>query len=163
MKKFLGKKPVMITFLSVAVVLLVVYIGMLVRPVAIGFSYKGEVSGTEYSVKIKNGSEAVMSIEGVEETQKCRYVVKGREIFVIPEEMTDEEYKEAKKEILDNWDMVKVSPFFSKTNAFKVEMMNEEFTCAGSIVLAVVGGIVTAAVITFATLSTIVVVKKKKA
>lgn len=42
MKKFLGKLPVMITLVSLAVVMLVAYIVMLVRPVAYGFTYKGK-------------------------------------------------------------------------------------------------------------------------
>ena len=42
MKKFFGKLPVMITFIVLAVIMTVAYIGLLVRPVAIGFTYKGE-------------------------------------------------------------------------------------------------------------------------
>lgn len=169
MKKFLGKKPVWITFLAVAVVLLVVYIGMLVRPVAIGFTYKGKVDlglgdKTEVSIKVKNGSEVVLNSEMTGE-MKVRYVVKGREIAVLSMmgEISDEEFKEVKKEVLDDWDTAKAMGIVYDTNAFNVNMDGENLVCAGSIIFAVVGGIVTAAVITFATLSTIVVVKKKKA
>lgn len=49
MKKFLQKKPVMISFVVAAVLFLAVYIGMLVRPISYGYNYthketEGEVT-----------------------------------------------------------------------------------------------------------------------
>lgn len=173
MKKFLGKKPVMITFLALAVVMLVVYIGMLVRPVAIGMTYKGEVTmygqKAEISVKVTSGKKLEMTtkVDGDSMTEKGYYFEKDGYIVFMDAD-NDEEYKAEKKELLNNWEdtkaMIKATGMGGiDCNAFGVEVMGEDFTCVGSIVFAVVGGIVTAAVITFATLSTIVVLKKKKA
>lgn len=70
MKKFLGKLPVMITLVSLAVVMLVAYIVMLVRPVAYGFAYTGkdDFFGTgkdqEISITFKNDEVARTSIKG---------------------------------------------------------------------------------------------------
>ena len=141
---------------------------MLVRPVAIGFTYKGKVDlgmgeKAEVSIKVKNGSEVVLNSE-MTGKMNVRYVVKGREIAVLSMlgDISDDEFKDVNKDVLDNWDQAKAMGIVYDTNAFNVNMDGENLICAGSIVLAVVGGIVTAAVITFATLSTIVVVKNKK-
>ncbi|MBR1987654.1 MAG: hypothetical protein IKA36_01310 [Clostridia bacterium] len=73
MKKFLGKLPVMITLVSLAVVMLVAYIVMLVRPVAYGFTYKGkeDLYGTgkkqEITMKFNNDKYARTTIKGEED------------------------------------------------------------------------------------------------
>lgn len=73
MKKFLGKLPVMITLVSLAVVMLVAYIVMLVRPVAYGFTYKGKQDlmetgkKQEISIKVKNDEVARTTIKGEDE------------------------------------------------------------------------------------------------
>ena len=167
MKKFLGKLPVMITFVSLAVVMLVVYIGMLVRPVAIGMTYKGEVENfggkkVETSIKIKNGSEFVMTTEGEDDSIKGRFIVKGREILILPNEMTDKEFKEVKEDALENWKDAKASGMVFKANAFKTELDGEDFICTGSIVFAAVGGVVLVALLTFGTLSVLYYVKGRK-
>lgn len=159
MKKFLRKTPVMITFIALAVVMLVVYIGMLVRPVAIGMTYKGKIEGVETSVKVKNGSEVVIKVDDTE--MEGRYVVKGREVYFQAGDMSDKEYKELKEDVLENWEEAKEYGLISDTNAFAVEFGDENLTCAGSIVFAAVGGVVTVALVTFATLSLVYFIKKK--
>ena len=62
MKKFLGKLPVMLTFVVVAVLVLGVYIGLLARPVATGMTYsytmdKDEVSKSEGMASITGGQD----------------------------------------------------------------------------------------------------------
>jgi len=164
MKKFLGKKPVMITFIAVAVVLLVAYIGMLVRPVAIGFNYTQKEDGMtiSYNFGFKK-VKATMSMGDEKETMEAYYFCKDN--VVVFDSMgvvkNNEDYKEWTKELKDNWKTYKKTGI--EINAFNLEVGNDTYTCVGSIILAVVGGVVTAAVITFATLSTIVVLKKKKA
>lgn len=79
MKKLLSKKPVMITFIALAVVFLAVYIGMLVRPVSYGFNYTSKntatVAGKEitttYKVNFKSDRVArqTMIVEGEKETK----------------------------------------------------------------------------------------------
>jgi len=158
MKKFLGKLPVMITFVALAVIMLVAYIGLLVRPVAVGMTYKGEVLGREVSIKVKNSSELVMEVDG--KKTEGRYIVKDREIAILPFEMTDKEFKEIKKEALKDWD--DASDLVYEVNAFTVEYADEDFTCVGSIVFAAVGGVVLVALLTFGTLSVLYFVKGKK-
>lgn len=163
MKKFLGKLPVLITFVALAVVMLVAYIGLLVRPVAVGFTYKGEIDKEVVSIKIKNGSEFVMTGEDSDEKIEGRYVVKGREIAIIPYKMSDKEFKDAKEEVLDNWkDYKETMNLVYEANAFKTDAFGEEFTCTGSIVFAIVGGVVLVALLTFGTLSVLYFVKGKK-
>jgi len=166
MKKFFGKKPVMITFIALAVVMLVVYIGMLVRPVAVGFTYKGEVESysgkkVETSIKIKNGSEFVMTQEGEDESIKGRYIVKGREILILPLEMTDKDFEETKEEALKNWKDAKSSGMVFNASAFKTELDGEDFICAGSIVFAAVGGVLELVLLAGAGLAVFYAVKKK--
>ena len=168
MKKFLSKLPVMITFVALAVVMLVAYIGLLVRPVAVGFTYKGKTENllgkeVEVSIKIKNSSEFVMTSEGEDEKIEGRYVVKGREIAIIPMEISDKDFKEMKEEALKNWEDVKESGMVYKANAFKTELDGEDFVCTGSIVFAIVGGVVLVALLTFGTLSVLYFVKGKRA
>ena len=73
MKKFLGKLPVMITLVSLAVVMLVAYIVMLVRPVAYGFTYKGKEDlyetgkKQEVTMKFNNDEFARTTIKGEED------------------------------------------------------------------------------------------------
>ena len=177
MKKFLGKKPVMITFIALAVIMLVFYIGMLVRPVAIGMTYKGDLNmdywgKMEMEVKVKTGSKAdvKVTIEGVSfELEDVRYVENDRQVYIImadlddPMKMTDEEYKEMKKEILKYWDDLDKEGALMDVSAFSMGDETDSMTCVGSIVFAIIGGVITAALITFATLSTLVVLKKKEA
>lgn len=54
MKKFLRKKPVMITFVALAIVFIAVYIGMLVRPVSYGFNYVYNTSYTMLGKKVES-------------------------------------------------------------------------------------------------------------
>ncbi len=159
MKKFLRKKPVMITFIALAVVMLVVYIGMLVRPVAIGMTYKGKIEGIEASIKVRNGSEVTVEMDGQE--MEGRYVVKGREVYFHVGDMTDKEFKELKENVLENWEQGKKYGLIHDVNAFVAEFGDENLTCAGSIVFAAVGGVVTVALVTFATLSLVYFIKKK--
>ena len=158
MKKFLGKLPVMITFVTLAVVMAVAYIAMLVRPVAVGFTYTGKVQDVEVSVKIKNSSEMIMTIDG-EETEG-RYIVKDREIAILPYKMTDKKFEELKEEALENWE--EGADFVEEVSAFKVNYLGEDFTCVGSIVFAAVGGVVLVALLTFGTLSVLYYVKGRK-
>lgn len=69
MKKFLTKKPVMIIFIALAVVMLAFYIGMMVRPVSYGMNYvsKSASAGVETTSKYKINSDKTARIVMVTE------------------------------------------------------------------------------------------------
>lgn len=174
MKKFLGKLPVMITFVSLAVVMLIAYIGLLVRPVAVGFTYKGEMDigmgEMEMVVKVKSGSkvDVKVDVDGTSmELEDVRYIEHDRELLVLlnygtmqPLELTDKEYKEMKEDIIKDWDTYKEAAF--DINAFEMGEDGDSLTCTGSIVFAIVGGVVLVALLTFGTLSVLYFVKGRK-
>jgi hypothetical protein len=79
MRKFLGKKPVMIAFIVLAVIFLAVEIGILVRPVSYGLNYtnKTTIEGVTSIDKINIKSDSVArstSIEKQEGKEDKKYV-----------------------------------------------------------------------------------------
>lgn len=171
MKKFFGKLPVMITFVALAVIFAVVYIGMLVRPVAIGMTYKGEVTRygqtAEISVKVKSGKKLEMTTEvaGEKDVEKGYYLEKDG-FIVFMDAQNDAEYEAEKKEILDNWDTAKAMIESTglggiECNAFGVKVMGEEFSCTGSVVFAIIGGVIELVLLAGAGLAVFYTIKKK--
>lgn len=190
MKKFLSKMPVMIVFLSLAVVGLVFYIVMLARPVSYGMTYTwthvvteeetstfGVEAGTEisYSLKILNDRKMEQSIiqEDNGEAIETWIIRNGNKFIMIPVSMTEEEYEaqlEALKANKNEWDALwsgegEGMPVFN-VNAFNINVNLEgiemEFTCKGAIVFASVFGVIEVALITFAILSIIFFTKSNK-
>ena len=175
MKKFFGKKPVMITFIALAVVLAVVYIGMLVRPVAIGFTYKGEMDmmgagKMEMVVKVTSGSEVDVKVKvagASVEMEDLRYIEHDGQLLVLldydnmePIKMTDKEYKDAKKEAIENWDEIKKSGMLMDINAFEMGQGEETLDCTGTVVFAIVAGVVELVLLAGAALAIVYAVKK---
>ena len=193
MKKFLGKLPVMITFVALAVVMLVAYIGLLVRPVAIGFTYKGKADffetgkKQEVEMQFKSNKVARTTIVGEEDEVVVdvwvycdgNHIIQGgiKEVIEADEstktflemgKMTEDQYKEMVKDIEemkeeDEKAYEKALKDEIQVNAFKMIIDEDEFTCTGSIVFAVVGGVVLVALLTFGTLSVLYFVKGKRA
>ncbi len=191
MKKFLSKMPVMIVFLSLAVVGLVFYIVMLARPVSYGMTYTwnhvvteeeastfGVEAGTEisYSLKILNDRKMEQSIiqEDNGEPTEIWIIRNGNKFIMIPEGVSSEEEHEALVEALkankDEWDALwsgegEGMPVFN-VNAFNINVNIEgvemEFACKGAIVFASVFGVTEVALITFAILSIIFFTKSNK-
>lgn len=191
MKKFLSKMPVMIVFLSLAVVGLVFYIVMLARPVSYGMTYTwthvvteeetstfGVEAGTEisYSLKILNDRKMEQSIiqENDGEPIEVWIIRNGNKFIMIPEGVSSEEEHEAWVEALkankDEWNALWAGegegmPVFN-VNAFNINVNIEgvemEFVCTGAIVFASVFGVVEAALITFAVLATVFYIKNRK-
>lgn len=189
MKKFLSKMPVMIVFLSLAVVGLVFYIIMLARPVSYGMAYTwnhvvteadssifGEV-GTEInmSIKIKNDRKMIltMNTENDGEEIETWIIRNGNKFIMIPETMTEEEYKtlvEALKADKDEWNALWAGEgegmLVFNVNAFSIKVdlngVDIDMTCTGAVVFASVFGAIEVALITFAILSTIFFVKSNK-
>ncbi len=190
MKKFLSKMPVMIVFLSLAVVGLVFYIVMLARPVSYGMTYTwthvvteeetstfGVEAGTEisYSLKILNDRKMEQSItqEDNGEPIETWIIRNGNKFIMIPVSMTEEEYEaqlEALKADEEAWNALWAGegegmPVFN-VNAFGINVdlneVNIDMTCTGAIVFASVFGAVELILITFAILSTIFYIKARK-
>lgn len=175
MKKFFGKLPVMITFVALAVIFAAVYIGMLVRPVAIGMTYKGEMDlgyggKMEMVVKVTSSSkvDVKVKVSGTSmEMEDVRYIEHDRQLLILlddggePLQMTDKEYKDAKEEIIKNWDEVKKSDMMiMDINAFSMGDEEQSLDCTGSVVFAIVGGIVELILLAGAGLAVFYKVKK---
>ena len=190
MKKFLSKMPVMIVFLSLAVVGLVFYIVMLARPVSYGMTYTwnhvvteedastfGEV-GTEVnmSIKIKNDRKMIltMNTENDGEQIETWIIRNGNKFIMIPEGVSSEKEYEALVEALkankDEWNALwsgegEGMPVFN-VNAFSIKVdfygVDINMTCTGAIVFASVFGVIEVALITFAILSIIFFTKSNK-
>ena len=165
MNKFLKKKPVMITFCVLAVLMLIFYIGMLVRPVAIGMNYKGKttvgLTKVDTTIKINNGKKLTKTTKNTE--TEHYYFVKGREIVILWDsgvKLSKDEYKDLKEEVLDNWNTFKLNKY--NVSAFKMEKGSDEFTSNGTIIFAIVGGIITATLVIFAGLAVSASCKKSK-
>ena len=191
MKKFLSKMPVMIVFLSLAVVGLVFYIVMLARPVSYGMTYTwnhvvteeetstfGVEAGTEisYSLKILNDRKMEQSIiqEDNGEPIEVWIIRNGNKFIMIPGGVSSEEEYDAMVEALKankkEWDALwsgegEGMPLFN-VNAFSIKVdfngVDINMTCTGAIVFASVFGVIEVALITFAILSTIFFVKSNK-
>ena len=182
MKKFLSKMPVMIVFLSLAAVGLVFYIVMLARPVSYGMTYSiiqtveteedatesGLPIGTEAGMKIKfkNDKKATLTvIIGESEIKtECWVYRMGYKVAMLgaTSDITEEEYNQAVETL--KADKETFNNLAVEINAFKMgnQTDEEDATCNGAIVFAVVCGVVEVALILFAVLSTLYFVKGKK-
>ena len=177
MKKFLKKLPVMITFVALSVVLLGVYIYMLARPVSYGMAYKhsektDENNYIEQTIVVQNNKKAKVTINGkvmgfeMKVTGGAWIAIKGNKaLFVGTSEgldevvMTEEQYNEAVKLLTD--ESFKSEDAIT-SNAFKMTMDGETYTCTGAIVFAAVAGAVELCLLTFACLSVIFFLQDKK-
>ena len=193
MKKFFGKLPVMITFVALAVVMAAAYIGLLVRPAAIGFAYKGEADffetgkKQEVSMTFRNNKVARTTIQGEEDKvvvdvwvyRDGNYVIQGgiKEVIEADEstkamleyaKMSEDDYKDMVKSIeemkeKDEKAYEEALKEEIEINAFKMTIGEDEFKCTGSVVFAIVGGIVELVLLAGAGLSVFYFIKGKKA
>lgn len=166
MKKFLGKKAVMWSFLGAAVAFLVLYVCLLVRPVTTLTPYKGEYMGEKASYTFVGGNKLKFEINGQEEGEY--WVAYDLYSFCAPGAETNEM---TRKEFLEEIDKYKETypqmyeKMLTDVNAFRIKATmgtdTVTLTNAGAIVFAVVGGLVEAGLVTFAVLSFLT--RKKKA
>lgn len=165
MKKFLTKKATMIGSIVAAAVVFILLIAFCVRPVSVGYtySYKGDIAdANDWTIKAHVNSFDKVTLTTLDEdgeevddmTGEFWYFEKDGIVVTsmmmgTTEDVKKEDWKDAKKEILEDWDKEEMeeiaeagSPVAFKANAFKMEIMNEEFTCGGAyatvVVLAVV-------------------------
>ena len=183
MKKFLGKMPVMITFVVVAVLVLALNIGMLARPVSYGMAYKGKMDMgegvIEATVKFKNDKVAKIkaNVSGVSSEMEMWVLRNGNKIALVgvktdlevPGAMDEEAYNtlvkdlKADKEEWDAfWNAEGEDAMYSTINAFRMSEGEEKMSCAGAVAYAVVMSIVEVALIAFAALSVVFFVQDKK-
>ena len=164
MKKFLSKKPVMIAFIAAAVAFLAFYIATLAWPVSYHLPYKYEKNGMEVTYQFKSNKKihGEMTIGGETIEMDSYYYRDGNLVFIIDAD-TEAEYKtevEAKKALKKANKALYEEMATYEVNAFKLEMGDEAATNVGSIVLAVVGGVVALVLIAGATMS--ILYRRKK-
>ncbi|MBQ8615259.1 MAG: hypothetical protein IJ415_01670 [Clostridia bacterium] len=164
MKKFLGKKAVMWSFLGAAIAFLILYVCLLVRPVTTVTPYKGSYKGQEAVYTFKGGNKLEIKSENSKTEMWVAYdVYSFLPSYVGTDEMTREEFldevKDLKKERPETYEEMLID-----VNAFRIKMSVGDETITmkntGAIVFAIVGGIVEAGLITFAVLS--ILARKKK-
>lgn len=184
MKKFLSKMPVMIVFLSLAVVGLVFYIVMLARPISYGMTYSitetataedvGSMTGSGIQVgdeitakiKFKNDTRATLTtiIEDSENAIDMWVYRQGNKVAIIGPtlQISEEEYDQYVEQLKADEEMFNMSAV--EINAFRMagEGETEDMVCNGAIVFAVVWGVVEVALITFGALSLVFFLKNRK-
>ncbi len=185
MKKFLSKMPVMIVFLSLAVVGLVFYIVMLARPISYGMTYSytqtveteqdatesGLPIGSEVGMYIKfnSDSRAVVTMSAGENsiTTEIWIVRMGNKVAMLDavSEMTEEQYNQEVENFKADKTLFENSAV--EINAFRIKFDTEDsimsdMKCNGAVVFAVVWGVVEVALITFGALSLVFFLKNRK-
>ena len=185
MKKFLSKMPVMIVFLSLAVVGLVFYIVMLARPISYGMTYSytqtveteqdatesGLPIGSEVSMHLKFKSdkraEVTMTLGENSITTEIWIVRMGNKVAMLDavSEMTEEQYNQEVENFKADKTLFENSA--AEINAFRIKFDTEDsimsdMKCNGAVVFAVVWGVVELALIAFGALSLVFFLKDRK-
>lgn len=209
MKKFLGKKNVMIAFVALAVLFLAVYVGMLVRPVSYGFNYTNSIVSEDDGKELEEITKlnfrsdkvlrqtAISTIDGevdekgvgdfwiyrdgnkiiiiglkevIESTEmsksqiedynknamsKAKYEVEVEELEKLKEE-SPKAYELRMKSALE------VKLFTAGEDDPETKDLDESFGNTQAVVFTVVHGVVTVALLAFASLSLVFFVTKKK-
>lgn len=171
MKKFLKNKAVLVTFLSLAVIFLVIYTSLLVRPGTTITPYKGKSNNTEYEIVFKGGKLAdiktTTTIGSTKATTESEVWVHFDSYNVYinmlknPKTIDKEDFIEYVDDLEDDFPTI-YEESLNKVNVFKMEYMGVELVNTGAIVFAVVGGVVELIFIAFAAMSIVASTSKKK-
>ena len=150
MKKFLSKKTTSIALLIVTLILTVSYLYLLTCPIAYGMKYRNEVvyEGQAFvgSLKYTADGKVISENTNFDEPFEMYYYYKDGYVFHMLA-TNDEEYEAEVAYINENFDEAVNTPLYaSKINAFKQVAVGLEedvttYTCVGSFVFAVIGGI----------------------
>lgn len=173
MKKFLKKKPVLVTFLTAAIIFLVIYTSLLVRPGTTFTPYEGKNDklNTEYQIVFKGGKKAdiktvttVGSLNNKTE-QEVWVHFDSYQVYInplyTPKTLNKEDFIEVVDDLED--DLPKTYELsLNKVNVFKMEYAGVELVNTGAIVFAIVGGVVELILIGFAAMSIVASTSKKK-
>ena len=186
MKKFLGKKGVMIALWAVTAILAALMIGMAVRPVSYGWAYTGSASAEMIGLTEDMDMELVFDekeieihaeLDSISMDMGMWYLRDGREFVgysfsyvppIVAGELgnavvTEDVFDQAVRDLKADKQMYKnVFANASTINAFKCDLNGEEFICTTAIVFTVVCGVFVAATLTLSVLSTKAFVKGKK-
>ena len=178
MQKFLSKKPVMISFIVGAIIMLILTIAWCIRPVSLGYTYTSRQDNTTVKYHFNSSNKITLKIDNGEDTEKVKmwyfqkdgYLVLSGLLaedyegdgVVVEKAATKKEYKEWKETILENWDKDEAKELYPTINAFKVESNANSATSAGAIVSVVIFGTLAVASMVIATLSVIVFIKQKR-
>ncbi|MBO5954421.1 MAG: hypothetical protein J6Q13_00450 [Clostridia bacterium] len=176
MKKLLGKKWFMITSIAVAVAVLVFYIGMLVRPISLGMTYKysetveGETLAMDISFKNGKKVDMKVSMEGATMEAEFWYLKHDGIVFIVgpTNTLTEADYKAEADYIKNNLkDALEEAREYAtyividSINAFEAEIEGDTLKCSGAVVFTIVMGLVEAGLITLVVFSSILSLKKK--
>ena len=169
MKNILSNTKTAIILLVITILSLGFYTYMLARPISYGMAYHNE---TEYEDGVFEGtmkfySDKTMSNSNTnfDEELESRYYYKDGYVFFTLAE-TDEAYDAEVDFINKNFDKAIEMPFYAdEINAFRLVATEGDgyitvYTCTSSIVFAIIGGIVIAALIG-ATCVSLILFKKK--
>ena len=172
MKKFLTKKATMIGSIVAAAVVFILLLAFCVRPVSVGYtySYKGDLDGAQdltikahvntfdkvtLTVLDKDGEEIESMSGEYWYFEKDGVVLSSFVMMATTDDLKKSDWEELKEDAIKNWDEAKEAGF--ESNAFKMEIMGEEFTCGGAyatvVVLAVVDAILVAGAVASSVLS----------
>ena len=176
MKKLLSKKWFMITSIAVAAAVLVFYIGMLVRPISLGMSYKysetieGETLAMDISFKNSKKVDMKVTMEGATVEAEFWYLKHDGVIFIVGPTNTINEadykaevdyiknnFKDALAEARDYGTYIVIDSI----NAFEAEIEGDKLSCNGAVVFTILMGLVEAGLITLAVFSSVFALKKK--
>jgi hypothetical protein len=170
MKNILSKTKTAIILLIVTVLLLGSYVYLLTCPIAYGMEYRNETvfegQVFEGSLKYTADGKVISKNTNFDEPIEFYYYYKDGYVFNLVAK-NDAEYEAEVAYINENFDEALATPFYAaKTNAFRQVAVGMEedattYTCMGTIVFAIVGGIDRLLLIAL-TVSSFVLSKKAK-
>ena len=151
MKKFLSKTKTAIILLIATILLVGSYVYIIASPVTYGMKYRNEVvyDGEVFkgSLKYYPNGKVVGENTNFDEPFEMYYYYKDGYVFNLTA-TNDEEYEAEVAAINANFDEAVATPLYAfKTNAFKQVAQGLDndvmtYTCQGTIIFAIVGGIV---------------------
>jgi len=160
MKKFLKKKGTMIGSIVAAAVVLVLLLVFCIRPVSVWYTYK--LTEDDVVTKYRFGfNEVTMTMEkdGEEAKNEGYYFVKDGIVVPVNAD-NNEDFKEKKESMIDNWDITKEMYKGMEINAFTFDMYGEKLVCVGAIVTVAILGVIEVVLAGMAISS--VILRKKK-
>lgn len=170
MKGFFKSKITMCVLIGLLVIVSTLLTIFCVRPTAVGYTYKGEVEikhgvvlNYTYHFNSSTKLTQIMETDTIEIEKEYWYFEHDGYIVKVGlyEDYTKEEYKEAKQEIIDNWDENSPKIYNTKINAFYIEEGQEILLSVGSIVTASVLGVVDLILLILTIISMVKVCKNK--
>ena len=86
MQKFLSKKPVMISFIVAAIIMLILTIAWCIRPVSLGYTYTSRQDNTTVKYHFNSSNKITLKIDNGEDTEKVKmwYFQKESSLLSLP-------------------------------------------------------------------------------